>query len=389
MRALILLSFLFSFSIVLSQKWQAAEWVNTAGERDSGFVKMPTRKWQKLASIQLKPATKKWYKKASRGKDLVFLHTLEGDTLLNTVFFDEKNLWLQTILKGEFTLLREVASKNNHFLSHKGHLIQLSRFEVEEQLYNLLKEDCTSFDKENYFYNTPGLIRVVRTLNKCIYKEEPKWLSLKWSKYKWRYTLGYFSSDYHELKVSYDLKGAKKHHFQMGVEHHFLAFLPHFSLLLQTSYTGFTKKDHYINVYEREIKRSFLKLSSALRFEFFPRRSITPFISGGVILAATLKSQWTFNLLPGKGGGNGYPIWKKINTKLPPKMGLSYSAGFRINLSKQTRLSLIMRDESFPIFNSKRYDSSEKIQFIGFAHKKIPFEFMVGITLSRAISKRF
>lgn len=384
--------FLISFT-VLCQDWQAAEWVNTAGKRDSGWVQIPIRKWRKLSSIQLKKENSNQYKKSIKAKNLVLVYTLDGDTLLNKVKFAGDDLLLQTLLKGEISLLRKVSRQNNYFITYKDSLIQLSNSEVTEQLPRLLDEDCMRFARRDYSYSTGGLIRITRSLNKCLHEEEPKWLSSKWSKYKWRYTVGLFSSDQEGFDISYDIGGTKKYHFQVGLERNLTASLPFLSFSLQTSYSGSTVNDDYyegFNVgYDREIKRSFLKVSTGFRLEYFPRRTISPSFLLGTILAASLKSEWNYTLLDQNVSLNGLPSRQQISAHFPPEIGFFSTVGLRINLTTRTRLNLVIRTEYFPISDRKRYsDTPSRIFFggIGNAHVMIPNEYMVGFTLARAFS---
>lgn len=392
----ILVLFLASFSSLTCQKWQVAEWVNEVEKKDSGLVKIPIKKWKKLSSIQLKSGTKKRYQKKAIDKDLKLLYTLEGDTLLNTVFFDGNYLRLQTLLKGDISLFREVALSNNFFITHNDSLIQLTHHGDNEQLPRLLEGTCTRFARRAYSYNTGGLIRIIRALNKCINEEEPKWLSSKWGKYKWHYTLGAFLSDPPDFGPTDDFVLEKNRtHFQLGVRRNFVASVPHFSSLLQLSYYASNINDYYIKnhvVYQRTIERSFLKFSSGLRFEPLPRRAISPFISGGAILSMHLKSHWVFKIsdIVQNTGLNGLPIYEELNAKRLLDIGLFYDFGLRVKVSDKTSINLIIRKEAYPLATSFRRPFGTKnqlFQSVSYNQKGTPPEYMmIGLSLTKAFS---
>lgn len=392
MRTLILLSFLISLNTLMGQQWETAEWIYITGESSSGSVEIPRQKWVKLSSIKLKPNIINGRREKFTTDDLLAIYTLEGDTLLRTAFFEGKNHQLQTLLKGEITLLREVTAINNFFILHNDSLIHLNKHTDEEQFPQLLEEECKGFARRSYSYNIGGLMRVTRALNKCINGAESKWLSSKWGMYKWRYTIGAFFSYHDDLDFIYDLGEKKKKHFQLGLERNFTDSAPHLSFLLQTSYNAFTINDFYYvrNIgYKRVVKKSFLKLSTGFRAEFLPRSRISPFILGGGALSKPLKSYWTFNVLDQNVSLNGFPVHEEINEKIPSEVGFFLSIGLRVNLSNQTRLSLVIRNEFFPYgikSNYLSYANTVFVEGLGIAQKTTPDEYMIGISLARAFS---
>ena len=396
MRTLILLSFMISFSTLICQKWQTAEWVNMAGEQVSGKVKIPTRKWQDQSSIQLISNVQSGHWTFITPNDLVLLYTHERDTLLQRLPFGGQNYQLQTLIKGKISLLREVSVANNFFIIHKDSLINLSRYGDDEQLPRLLNGACMRFARRAYSYNTGGLMRIIRALNKCSNKEEPKWLSSKWGMYKWKYAVGVFVSNPYDYGPTDGLILEKnRKHLQLGVERNFVASIPHLSALLQASFYASTIEDIYTKsnvVYNRKIERSYLKFSTGLHFELLPRRAISPFTSAGVTLSMPMKSHWTFSVsndIPNT-GFNGLPSYEELEAEILADIGLFYNFGLRFNLSDKTKLSLTLRSEIYPpVINTRRPFDSKGVLFhgVGYGQKRTPYEdVMLGIILTRSFS---
>ena len=211
---------------------------------------------------------------------------------------------------------------------------------------------------------------------------------------KWRYSIGYRMGNISSKVIFNKLNNEQFNqvNLNLGRKIGFLFYELDFSYAKIHSegqyynyYYDFIEYEFFEDdpVYDRKIDASLFNISTGIRLELLPRKRISPDMFWGVGLFFPFKFIRELNLISGMPINPSWPVYQKVETKLPFQMSSYYGLGLRLFLTPKSTLNASLRMETFDFLFKLPETNDEYLFDLSGSLKDKAHSLQIGLSFNR------
>lgn len=349
-----------SLTLLSAQRNLPVQRVYTNGEKDSSLlVVYPTkiRKNDQLLFLGRPKDTRR--KSLERGLDLKKLEWLvhQKDTLVRGTWYDGRSYLGQLLYQGEVQLYRVIGKKkNSYFIHHKGKSYSLTKENVKEVGYRILRSNCQYFRPMSILWGDLAAMEAIRQLNECLDSKEAYPIH-NIQPVRFRASAGVdFGKEDKENSTLLSLRG-------YPAEQRFALHMPRASLVLdyapfrkfpwlygqlQLRSRNFTVHQIYYRLSSQGTElfsMNNLYLYPGINLEMAQRWSVQPFFGGGASIVFPLNFKRVIEFSNPNTTAHNLPVYQEFRGGQRVSAGHFLQMGLRIRWLEQYSLSFAYRKE--------------------------------------------